>query len=227
MEQLAALAEYYGTAEIRLTTSQNAIIPDVPADRLQNLLREPLLQIFSPNPAPFMRGMVACTGSDYCTLAQIQTKKLALEVSAALERRFGIDATPLTINWSGCVAGCGSHLASDIGFRGMKVNVGDRIIEAVAIYAGGRTGPDAIAGEQVMDVVPCDDALADVVADVMLKRGLVQDTSLQSTSPDFVPIEMLTSLTPDLPSPSSFEFSENTWPLSPTGLNTPTSLGGD
>jgi len=92
------------------------------------------------------------------------------------------------------------------------VNVGDRIIEAVAIYAGGRTGPDAVVGEQILDVVPCDDALADVVADVMLKRGLVRAPALQTVPQDFVPIEVLASQLPHFPT--------NT-------LDTPTSLGGD
>jgi len=225
MEEMAALAEEYGSGDIRLTTAQNAVIPNVPTERLANLLREPLLQVFSADPSPFLRGMVACTGSDYCNLAQIQTKKLAVELSAALEERFGTAAAPLTMNWSGCVAGCGNHQASDIGFRGMKVNVGDRIIEAVAIYAGGRTGPHAVAGEQILDVVPCDSSLADVVADVILQRGLLHKPPV---TPDFVPVEALTGeLLPTVPLSPMPEIADAPWAYPNNNIDAPPSLGGD
>jgi len=138
-----------------------------------------------------LRGMVACTGTDFCNLAQIQTKKLAIELSAALEERFGANGSPFTINWSGCPAGCGNHQAADIGFRGMKVNVGDKIIEAVAIYTGGRTGPGATAGEQIIDMVPCDSSLADVVAALIFKLGILERRT--PGQPDFVPLGVLAS----------------------------------
>src|SRR5580698_1103485 len=40
-----------------------------------------------------------------------------------------------------CPAGCGNHEAADIGFRGFKTRIGGNMVEAVAIYVGGRTGP--------------------------------------------------------------------------------------
>ncbi|MFI5109607.1 MAG: ferredoxin--nitrite reductase [Terriglobales bacterium] len=191
MDELAALADKYGTGEIRLTTGQNAILANVPDECVEPLLREPLLRELSPTPSPFFRGMVACTGTDFCNLAQIQTKKLAIELSTALEERFGADGSSFTINWSGCPAGCGNHQAADIGFRGMKVNVGDKIIEAVAIYTGGRTGPGATAGEQIIDMVPCDGSLADVVAALVSKLGLLERRTPRQ--PDFVPLGILAS----------------------------------
>ena len=195
IDQLAAIADGYGNGAVRLTTGQNVIVPNVAAERHQALLREPLLRDFSPAPSPFFRGMVACTGTDFCNLAQIQTKGLAVELSTALERKFGAGGSPFTMHWSGCPAGCGNHEAADIGFRGMKVNVGDRIIEAVAIYAGGRTGPDALAGKQLLDVVPCDGALADVVASLVSNLGLLKRP--MPAPADFVPIEALAADPPE------------------------------
>jgi ferredoxin-nitrite reductase len=234
MDQLAALADEFGNGEIRLTTGQNAIVPNVPAERVRYLLGEPILRDFSPTPSPFFRGMVACTGTDFCNLAQIQTKKLAVELSTALEQRFGANGSPFTIHWSGCPAGCGNHQAADIGFRGMKVNVGDRIIEAVAIYAGGRTGPDAVAGEQIMDVVPCDDSLADVVAGLVSKLGLLGRHKLVATAPasaDFVPIEALAppapEIMPEMPGGVLLEAMDSSRPISPNNLDGQASDGGD
>jgi ferredoxin-nitrite reductase len=140
------------------------IIPNVPRQRLDALLQEPLLEEFPSSPSPFQRGLVACVGTDFCNLAQIETKQRALELSQALEQRLGPSHRPLKIHWSGCPAGCGNHQAADIGFRGLRTKVGDQIIDAVAIYTGGRTGPHAVAGKEALEIVGCDASLPDVVA---------------------------------------------------------------
>ena len=140
------------------------VLPDVPVHHVPALLREPLLREMPPSPSPFFRGLVACTGTDYCNLAQIETKGYAVQISKALEDRCGTAGSPLTIHWSGCPAACGNHQAADIGFRGLRANIGGQIVDAVAIYAGGRSGPDAVAGQEILDLVPCDEKLPDVVA---------------------------------------------------------------
>jgi ferredoxin-nitrite reductase len=167
MDELARFAEIYGNGEIRLTTAQNAIIPNVPADYVGGLLAEPLLKEFSPRPSPFLRGMVACVGTDYCNLALIETKSRAVALSDALHEKFGANESPLTIHWSGCPAGCGNHQAADIGFRGFKTKIEGKLVDAVAIYAGGQTGPHAVAGEEILETVPCDEKLPEVVAGVI------------------------------------------------------------
>jgi ferredoxin-nitrite reductase len=167
VEELARLAEDYGNGEIRLTTGQNAILPNIPDSRLDSLLDEGLLQEFTPAPSSFRRNVVACTGTDFCNLAQIDTKGHAAALSDALERRMGTTRGPLTIHWSGCPAGCGNHQAADVGFRGLKARIDGKMVDAVAISVGGRTGPDAAAGREILEVVPCDEAFPDVVAKVI------------------------------------------------------------
>lgn len=167
LDELARLAEIYGNGEIRLTTTQNAILPNVPADSVGGLLAEPLLKEFSPRPSPFLRSMVACVGTDYCNLALIETKSRAVALSEALNEKLGASGNPLTIHWSGCPAGCGNHQAADIGFRGFKTRLDGKLVDAVAIYAGGQTGPQAVAGEEILETVPCDENLPEVVANVI------------------------------------------------------------
>ncbi len=185
MTELARLADRYGSGNVRLTTGQNAIITDVAVRHMPALLREPLLKELSPAPSPFFRGLVACTGTDYCNLAQIDAKGYAIQISKALDKSLGPAQSPLTIHWSGCPAGCGNHQAADIGFRGLRVNVGDQIVDAVAIYTGGKTGPGAVAGQEVLDVVPCDDKLPDIVAGIVREREQLKKTALEG-SPNFV-----------------------------------------
>jgi ferredoxin-nitrite reductase len=167
LEELARLAEIYGNGEIRLTTAQNAVIPNVPPDAVGGLLAEPLLKEFSPRPSPFLRNMVACVGTDYCNLALIETKSRAVALSEALHQKLGDMGNPLTIHWSGCPAGCGNHQAADIGFRGLKTRLRGKLVDAVAIYAGGQTGPHAARGEEILETVPCDENLPEVVANVI------------------------------------------------------------
>jgi len=164
LDELARLADVYGNGEIRLTIAQNAIIPNVPAHRVSELLKESLLKQFSPRPSPFLRGLVACVGTDYCNLALIETKSRAVALSEALHNKMGGGVNPLSIHWSGCPAGCGNHQAADIGLRGFKTRIDGKIVDAVAIYTGGRTGPNAVAGQEILETVPCDESLPDVVA---------------------------------------------------------------
>lgn len=167
MEELARLAEAYGNGEIRLTMAQNVILPNIPGERLDALLDESLLQEFTPRPSPFRRNVVACTGTDFCNLAQIDTKRHAEDLSTALEQKLGTTGEPLSFHWSGCTAACGNHQAADVGFRGLKTKINGELVEAVAIYVNGRMGPAAAAGEQILEVVPCDHKLASVVARVI------------------------------------------------------------
>jgi ferredoxin-nitrite reductase len=167
LDELARLSDVYGHGEVRLTTGQNAIIPNVPTDRVAKLLEEPILKQLSPRPSPFVRGLVACVGTDYCNLALIETKSRAIALSQALHSKVGTGVNPLTIHWSGCPAGCGNHQAADIGLRGFKTKINGKIVDAVAIYTGGRTGPYAVAGQEILETVPCDEALPGVVANVI------------------------------------------------------------
>jgi ferredoxin-nitrite reductase len=168
LEELAQLADEYGNSEIRFTIGQNAIILNVRNDRVDDLLEEPLVKDFSPRPSPFVRGLVACVGTDYCNMALIETKSRAVALSQTLKEKLGSHGSPLTIHWSGCPAGCGNHQAADIGLRGFKTKIDGKIVDAVAIYVGGRTGPNAVAGREVFETIPCDENLPDVVA------GLIQ-----------------------------------------------------
>jgi ferredoxin-nitrite reductase len=176
LEELARLADEYGNGQIRLAVSQDAIIPNVPTARVDDFLAEPLLKEFSPRPSPFLRGLVACVGTDYCNLALIETKSRAVALSQALKEKLGSHGNPLTIHWSGCPAGCGNHQAADVGLRGFKTKVDGKIVDAVAIYVGGRTGPNAIAGKEILETVSCDEAFPDVVANVIQSYRFPRET---------------------------------------------------
>jgi ferredoxin-nitrite reductase len=158
-DQLAALADLadgYGRGELRLTPAQNVLVPHVPDARLDDFLAEPLLRELPYNPPEVHRGLAACTGTDFCNLALIDTKTRAL----ALAREFAarLDRTrPITVRWSGCPAACGNHHTADVGLQGCKVKVDGRIVDGVHVFVGGRGGPEPRAGLRVLEDVPCDE----------------------------------------------------------------------
>lgn len=166
--ELARLADRYGSGAIRLTIGQNAIIPDVPDAALPRLLEEPLLQQLRYDPSPVARGTVVCTGKDFCALALIETKTYARELITAIERT-GAATRPLSVHWSGCPSGCGNHQVSDIGFVGKQTRIDGHVVDAVDVFVGGASGPDAVPGMKVMENVPC--AELPRVAEFLVRYG--------------------------------------------------------
>lgn len=155
LKEVARLAEEYGAGEVRLTPDQNLIIPNVPDARLGNLSAEPLLKVLRYDPSEIVRGLVSCTGIEFCNLAVIETKSRALQVARTLETKIHLKS-PIRIHWSGCPAGCGNHTVADIGLLGVKAKVDGQTVDAVDVFVGGSSGPQANQGVKILESVPCD-----------------------------------------------------------------------
>jgi ferredoxin-nitrite reductase len=151
---LCRLAEQYGRGEVRLTPGQNVIIPHVSDQDLGELLEEPLLQVLRYDPSALMRGLVSRTGIEFCNLAVIETKKRALEIARTLEQNLGA-VKPISIAWSECPAGCGNHQVTDIGLQGTKTKVAGKVVDAVTVSVGGKSGKGARLAEKILEDVPC------------------------------------------------------------------------
>ncbi|MDQ3856703.1 MAG: ferredoxin--nitrite reductase, partial [Chloroflexota bacterium] len=122
----------------------NLIIPGVPERRLSALLAEPLLQTHSPDPGPFERGVVACTGSEFCRFGIVETKARALEWARHMDSQVTASGPePVRMHFSGCSASCAQPQIADIGFRGEVAKTADGITEGVDIGLGGSLGHDA------------------------------------------------------------------------------------
>lgn len=164
-EEAGRLAEEYG-ADVRLATDQNLIITGVREERLDDLLAEPLLERYSPEPGAFERGIVACTGSEFCRFAIVETKIRAVEWAREMDERVGdIGQEAIRMHFSGCSASCAQPQIGDIGFRGETAKTPDAIVEGVDIGLGGSLGRDAafidwVEGARPADEVP--DALVHV-----------------------------------------------------------------
>ncbi|WP_255198605.1 nitrite/sulfite reductase [Halorarius litoreus] len=140
--ELADLADEYGSGEVRLTQRQNVIITDVPEEQLDDLLDEPLLEEYSPDPHPFMRGSIACTGTEYCSLSIVETKNRQVRYARWLKEHVDVPegVTDFHIHLSGCTASCAQPQIADISLRGMKTRKDGEPVEAFDIGLGGGLG---------------------------------------------------------------------------------------
>ncbi len=158
--EAARLAETYGDATVRIGTDQNITLTGVPENRIDALVSEDLMQKYSPYPGPFSRGVVACTGSEFCRYAIVETKERAVKWARFLDEQLALepvgapptlggrsgpreDAGVIRMHFSGCSASCAQPQIADIGFRGEVAKVGDHLAEAVDIGMGGSLGAAA------------------------------------------------------------------------------------
>ncbi|WP_255151471.1 nitrite/sulfite reductase [Halorarius halobius] len=140
--ELARLADEYGSGEVRLTQRQNVIITDAPEEKLDALLDEPLLDDYSPDPHPFMRGSIACTGTEYCSLSIVETKNRMVRYARWLKENVDVPAgvEDFHIHLSGCTASCAQPQIADVSLRGMKTRKDGEPVEAFDVGLGGGLG---------------------------------------------------------------------------------------
>jgi ferredoxin-nitrite reductase len=157
LAELARLAEEYASVpEVRLTHQQNVLLPNIPDERVEELMATELAQQLSPRPTLFTRGMQSCTGKEFCGLAKVYTKERAKEISAFLDEH----VTPnghgedFRLHFAGCSSSCAQHQIGDIGIEGVLKKVEGEFVEAMDIRIGGRLGPDPRFGEHVIRKVP-------------------------------------------------------------------------
>ena len=171
--EFARLAATYGDSTIRLGVDQNLALTGVAEDRLDALLAEPLLEKFSPTPTTIERSVAACTGSEFCRYAIVETKERALKLADELDRKVSAalgeappSDAPLRIHLSGCSASCGQPQIADIGLRGAVNKSGTTLEEGYDVGLGGVLGPEASFVDWIGGAVPArslSDALSKVI----------------------------------------------------------------
>ncbi|XP_070021349.1 ferredoxin--nitrite reductase, chloroplastic-like [Nicotiana tabacum] len=115
MDELARLADEYGSGEIRLTVEQNIIIPNIENSKIEALLKKPVLSTFSPDPPFLMKGLVAYTGNQFCGQTIIETKARSLKITEEVQQQVSL-TKPVRMRWTGCPNTCAQVQVADIGF---------------------------------------------------------------------------------------------------------------
>jgi ferredoxin-nitrite reductase len=157
--ELARVADEYGSGEVRITQRQNVIITDVPEEHLDALLEEPLLDTYEPDPHPFMRGSIACTGTEFCSLSIVETKNRQVRYARWLKENVDLPAgvEDFHVHLSGCTASCAQPQIADVSLRGMKTRKDGEAVEALDIGLGGGLGENPRFTQWVKQRVPVDE----------------------------------------------------------------------
>lgn len=150
LDGVADIAAEYGSGEIRLTVMQNLIIPHVPNEDTEAVAQR-LAAIGLPLEAsPVRRGVVACTGIEFCNLAVTETKARAKNLVNLLDE--GVkwtDSEYFRINVNGCPNSCGQHWIADVGLQGCTKRIDGQLVEHYDVFLGGGLGSNATFNKRI------------------------------------------------------------------------------
>ncbi|WP_016697803.1 nitrite/sulfite reductase [Actinoalloteichus spitiensis] len=169
---LAKAAERAGSGRIRTTVHQNLLVLDVPEPQLAALRSDLDSLGLRSDGGPWRRGVMACTGIEFCKLAIVETKGRAKELVSELERRLAdvgpALGDPVTVNINGCPNACARTQVADIGLKGQIVRDEDgRQVEGFQVHLGGGLGLDAGFGRKLRGLKVTADELPDYVERVV------------------------------------------------------------
>ncbi|HAT1302825.1 TPA: nitrite/sulfite reductase [Corynebacterium striatum] len=163
-EQLIAIAdvaEKFGITRIRTTPMKELLFLDVKEEDIPALSRALDETGLYSQPSEFRRGVISCTGLEFCKLAHVTTKARAIELVDILEDTLGDLDVPISIALNGYPNACARSQVSDIGLKGQIVTDADgNRVEGFQVDLGGALGlsPDwgrKLRGHKVIaDEVP-------------------------------------------------------------------------
>lgn len=85
------------------------------------MAQEPIFEKYLIGAGNLMRGMVSCTGSQFCGIAMIETKNRAMAVVQKLESQLDIPKV-VRMHWTGCPNSCGQvRSPTALGFRSLTL----------------------------------------------------------------------------------------------------------
>ena len=155
---LANVCEKYGDGTVRVSVEQNVVIPNVNESDILALQSEDIFKKFEIVPGNLMRGLISCTGAQFCGLALIETKNRAMKIIDELERNLEIPSL-VRIHWTGCPNSCGQAQVGDIGLMGAPAKKDGKAVEGVRIFLGGEIGENPKLATEFEKAIPADDAV--------------------------------------------------------------------
>jgi sulfite reductase (ferredoxin) len=145
----ADLAERYGDGHVRNTPMQNLLLVNIPEAHVATVVSELNAGGLPIESSAFLRGTVACTGSEFCKLALTETKSFARWLTEQLEERFPNYQEQLRLHITGCPNSCGQHWIADIGIEGKKIKSNGKMVDAYYFCVGGSVGQFAAIARPV------------------------------------------------------------------------------
>jgi sulfite reductase (ferredoxin) len=186
---VADAAEKAGSNRVRFTPLQKLIVLDVVQSEVDSL-RTALAGLgLQTDPSPWRRGVMACTGLEFCKLAIVETKARAVDLVSKLEDRLkditGDVTTPISVHINGCPNSCARIQTADIGLKGQIVTDDEgNQVEGFQVHLGGGLGLDAGFGRKLRGHKVTAEELSDYVERVV--RNYVADRKPDERFPQWV-----------------------------------------
>ena len=140
MRAAADVAERFAGGELRATNMQNLIVVNVPTLNAAPLAKELEDIGLKVHASPFFRGIVACSGTEFCKLAITETKAFSRWLVDELEERLPGFDQHLKLHVTGCPNSCGQHWIADVGIEGKKIKTPSGLVDAYYFCVGGALG---------------------------------------------------------------------------------------
>ncbi|MGI9210925.1 MAG: nitrite/sulfite reductase [Methylococcaceae bacterium] len=175
MDALADLTDRYSQGELRVTHTQNLVLPDVRLSDLHALWqRLTELNLATANIGT-ATDIISCPGLDFCSLANATSIAVANGIQQLFENMdYLYDLGDIRINISGCMNGCGHHTVGHIGILG----VDKKGEEWYQITLGGSSATEAALGDRLGPAVSRDE-IVQVVESIF---SVYQDTRADEES---------------------------------------------
>jgi sulfite reductase (NADPH) hemoprotein beta-component len=141
---MAELSTAYSLDELRVTHTQNIVLPHVKKADLYAVWQKLDAAGLGSANLDLISDIIACPGLDYCSLANARSIPLAQKISqrfADMDRQRDLGELKLKI--SGCINACGHHHVGHIGILG----VDKKGVEFYQITLGGSGDETASLGE--------------------------------------------------------------------------------
>jgi sulfite reductase (NADPH) hemoprotein beta-component len=159
MDAVAELARLYSHDELRVTHTQNLVLPHVALADLPAIFDVLVADNLDTPNVNKVGDIISCPGLDYCALANARSIPVAQRISARfsdVDRAHDLGEVKIKI--SGCINACGHHHVGHIGLLGVDKN-GEEFYqitlggsEAADAAIGSLLGP-AISSEGIVDAV--------------------------------------------------------------------------
>ena len=171
MLEISRLTDEYGSGELRLTPSQNIIIPHVSE-------MGPLVSTLKGIGFPFNAPNIHWTGigcaSDFCGKSRSpHAKEIVRGLTAHLEGAFDasfLDSADFVLHASGCPNNCCPSNIAEIGLLGKSVRKDDQIVQAYDVLLGGGFGPEPAFGRRILESVHPEE-LGSMIESLLRKYG--------------------------------------------------------
>ncbi len=150
---VADLAEAFGTGQIAATAQQKLVIRDVDPARADELVARLDDLDLRARPDAFRKGIMACTGIEFCKLAIGETKGRAQWLAEELAARLPGFDEDLRIHVNGCPNSCARFQVADIGLMSaLQPRMDGTRSDAFLVHLGGTMGEGAAFGRKVKGV---------------------------------------------------------------------------